>query len=74
MTGHCLIDKIRISELRKTTNLEPIMDSIRIKTLKLYGHVKRSSTGVSKLCLEGNVPGKRKRGKPQSRWRDNIIK
>ena len=39
----------------------------------IYGHIKRSTTGVSKICLEGMIEGKRNRGKPKTRWRDNIL-
>ena len=55
------------------TKTVPLFAKIRSKTLKLFGHIKRSSIGLSKLCLEGNVQGKRKRGRPRSRWRDNVI-
>ena len=73
ITGHRLIDKTRITTLRSKTSLTPLFDKIKCKTLKLYGHVKRSTKGVSKICLEGMVEGKRSRGKPKTRWRDNIL-
>ena len=73
ITGHRLIDKTRITTLRNKTSLTPLFDKIKCKTLKLYGHVKRSTTGVSKICLEGMIEGKRNRGKPRTRWRDNIL-
>ena len=72
ITGNRLIEKIRISTLRNITSLPPLFDMIKSKTLKLFGHVKRSSVGFSKLCFEGMVDGKRGRGKPRQRWRDNI--
>ena len=71
--GHRLIDKIRITTLRNKTSLIPIFDVIKSRTLKLFGHVKRSSLGLSKLCFEGMVQGKRSRGKPKQRWRNNIL-
>ena len=73
ITGHRLIDKTRITTLRNKTSLTPLFDKIKCKTLKLYGHIKRSTTGVSKICLEGMIEGKRNRGKPRTRWRDNIL-
>ena len=73
ITGRRLIDKTKITTLREITKTVPLVAKIRSKTLKLFGHIKRSSIGLSKLCLEGNVQGKRKRGKPKARWRDNII-
>ena len=29
-------------------------------------------SGLSKICLEGAVEGKRNKGRPKKRWRDNI--
>ena len=73
ITGHRLIEKTKITTLRAKTSLPLLFDKIRSKTLKLYGHIKRSSSGVSKLCLEGMIQGQRRRGKPKMRWRDNIL-
>ena len=73
ITGHRLIEKTGISTLRNKTSLPPLLDKIKSKTLKLFGHIKRSSVGLSKLCFEGMVQGKRSRGKPKTRWRDNIL-
>ena len=73
LTGHRQSDKIRITTLREMTKTTALFDKIKSKTLKLFGHIKRSNTGLSKLCLEGLVPGKRSRGKPRLRWRDNVI-
>ena len=73
ITGKRLIDKTKITTLRELTNTVPLFAKIQSKTLKLFGHIKRSNIGLSKLCLEGNVQGKRSRGKPRLRWRDNII-
>ena len=58
ITGHRLVDKIKISTLRNKTSLPSLFDKIKSKTLKLFGHVKRSSVGLSKLCFEGMVEGK----------------
>ena len=52
ITGHKLIDKIRISTLRNTTTLPPLFDNVKSKCLKLFGHVKRSEVGLSKICFE----------------------
>ena len=72
IVGKRLIDKTRISTLREKTLLPPLSCKIKSKTLKLFGHVKRSTSGLSKLCFEGMVQGKRSRGKPKQRWRENI--
>ena len=68
--------KTRISTLREITSLPPLFGKIKSKTLKLFGHVKRSTTGLSKLCFEvcfeGMIQGERSRARPKHRWRDNI--
>ena len=73
ITGHRQIDKIRITTLRQMTGTHALFNKVKSKTLKLFGHIKRSDRGLSRLCLEGLVPGKRNRGKPRARWRDNIM-
>ena len=55
ITGHRLIEKTKISTLRELTSLPPLFDNIKSKTL--FGHIKRSSVGLSKLCLEGMIQG-----------------
>ena len=72
MTNHRLTDHIEIKELRRLTSLKPIMAIIKSRTLKLFGHIKRSQIGLTKLCLEGLVEGKRSRGRQLKRSRDNI--
>ena len=72
MTNKRLIDRIKIEDLLKTMKLTPAMSIIKSKSLKLFGHIKRSESGYSRLCLEGMVEGKRNRGRQPKRWRDNI--
>ena len=72
MTNKRLIDHTKITDLLTTTKLTPITPIIKSKTLKLYGHTKRSKNGLSKLCLEGMIEGKRNRGRQRKRWCDNI--
>ena len=73
ITGHRLINKVRILTLRQMTKTNPLFDTIKSKSLKLFGHIKRSNKGLSKICLEGLIPRKRNPGKPKLRWRDNIL-
>ena len=72
MTNKKLIDHTKIEDLLEMTKLSPVMPTIRSRCLKLFGHTKRSESGLSKLCLEGMVEGKRNRGRQPKRWRDNI--
>jgi hypothetical protein len=74
ITGKRLEDRVKIETLREMTKLQPIVCKIKNISLKLFGHVKRSTTGLSKICLEGMIPGKRNRGRPHHRWRDHILK
>ncbi len=52
----------------------PLVSQIKSRVLKLFGHIKRSQKGVSKICVEGKIPGKRGRGHPPTRWLDNVKK
>ena len=74
ITGKRLIDKVKIKTLQEITQLQPITNKIKSISLKLFGHIKRSTCGLSKICLEGMIPGKRNRGRPHGRWRDQILK
>ena len=72
MSNKRMSDHTRIEDLYRTIKLTPIISTIKSKVLKLYGHTKRCTQGVSKICLEGMIEGKRSRGKQPKRWRDNI--
>ena len=69
MTSHTLLDKVTITTLRQATGLQPIVSCLK---LKLFGHIRRSSTGLVKVCVEGMIQGKRSRGRPRRRWIDDI--
>ena len=71
MTRCRLIDHIPLRELRRRTNIKTLSSHIIARKLKWYGHVKRSQLPV-KVTVEGLVEGKRKRGRPRRRWRDDI--
>ena len=72
MTNKRLTDHVRIQSLLDMTGLTPIVPLIKSKTLKLFGHIKRSKKGLSKICLEGMITGKRSKGSQRKRWHDNI--
>ena len=74
MTNRTLLDHVKILELRETTGLDPLVCVVKSRVLKLYGHIKRSQKGLSRVCIEGLVPGKRSRGRPPTRWFDNVKK
>ena len=74
MTNKTLLDHEKITDLRATTGLKPLVCVIKSRVLKLFGHVKRSQKGLSKVCIEGKVQGKRGKGRPPTRWLDSIKK
>ncbi len=54
-----LSDDMRIEGLLQTTELTPIISTIKSKVLKLHGHTKRCNQGVRvrKICLERMIEG-----------------
>lgn len=71
MTRTRLIDHIPLTELRQRTELEPIITDIIKRKMRWYGHIKRSDLPV-RQTIEGLAAGKRSRGRPRRRWRDDI--
>ena len=71
MTNHLLSDRVPIAQLQQTTNLNSIDKTVKMRKLKWFGHMKRSSYPV-KQVFEGLINGNRGRGRPQRRWRDDI--
>ena len=65
MTSHTMLDKVKITTPRQHTNLRPLASFLKEKKLKLFGHIKCSSKGLAKVCLEGKVLGKRSKGRPR---------
>ena len=72
ITGVKLQDHVTITSLRSRTKIPSIEREIKERKLRLFGHLKRQETGLVKMCIEGMVNGKRKIGRPQRRWRDDI--
>ncbi|KAG1666792.1 Zinc finger C2HC domain-containing protein 1A [Nymphon striatum] len=48
-----------------------LLNIVKERKLKYYGHIKRHQT-VQRITLEGKVEGKRSRGKQRLKWEDNI--
>ena len=48
-----------------------LLQIVKSRKLKWFGHTTRSQ-GLSKVILQGTVPGQRKRGRPKKKWTDNI--
>ena len=67
------IDRILINTLLMMTRLTPVSTLVKHKKLTWFGHLKRSNLPVMAV-YEGMVSGKRHRGRPIQRWRNNIYK
>ena len=50
---------------------EELLTSVRKRILRWFGHVTRGG-GLTNTCMQGTVPGKRRRGRPKRSWKDNI--
>ena len=72
MTRTRLRDKVSIVRLYTKTNLKPLLPEVKRRKLKWYGHLRRSRLPV-RTTVEGMVQGKRRSGRPNRRWRDDIL-
>ena len=68
VTNQEIIDRISSS---LTSPFTDILTTVKRRKLKCYGHVTRGD-GLDKIILQGNVEGKRSRGRPKKQWIDNI--
>ena len=71
MCGVTRKDKIRNEHIRGTTKVAQASRKITERRLKWYGHVMRMEEDhVVKRVTTKAIPGKRKRGRPKTRWKD----
>ena len=72
--GVSRLDKIRNTIIRDTLGLKhTVTDKITQKRLRFFGHVQRMGNDrYPKIVLEGNVHGKRPRGRPPKKWLDTV--
>ena len=71
MCGVTRKDKIRNEHIRGTTKVAQASRKITDRRLKWYGHVMRMEEDhVVKRVMTKAIPGKRKRGRPKTRWKD----
>ena len=65
-------DKIRNKHARGSVNVAPVTKKMTEKRLKWYGHVKRRDEGyMLRRMLDALLPGKRRRGRQKTRWKDS---
>ena len=71
--GVTLRDRMRSNDIRSELGVENITSRIRTSRLRWFGHVKRmKETSWARRAMEMEVDGRRSRGRPSLRWRDNI--
>ena len=73
MCGVTRRDKIRNKHIRGTDNKSgaSAQENYRKKRLKWYGHVRRmKEEHIVRRMFDVDIPGKRRRGRPNLRWKD----
>ena len=64
-------DKIRNEHIRGTARVVQASKKITEKRLKWYGHVRRmKEEHIARRMLDVEILGKRRRGRPNLRWKD----
>ena len=71
MCGVTRKDKIRNEHIRGTTSVAQASKKITERKLNWYGHVmRRDGEHILRKVLRADIQGKRKRGRPKTRWKD----
>ena len=67
-------DKIRNNIIKQKLNVtRSLLEDIKTKQLKWYGHVQRMEDGrLPKKVMKWSSPGRRKRGRPELTWAEEI--
>ena len=71
MLGLTRKDRVRNEEVRRRLGTRELSGRCRQARLKWYGYEKRrEEDNVCRKTMEMALPGKRKRGRPKTRWKD----
>ena len=71
--GVTLFNKLRSSEIRKSSNIEPLLLPIERSQLRWFGHASRmAQERLPKQALLANANGGSSVGRRRSRWTDYI--
>ena len=71
--GKTRLDHIRNEDIRKEAHVKPVEIFLENKRLKWFGHcLRREPNHICAKALRLEVCGRRNRGRPRKRWRDNI--
>ena len=73
MCGVTRKDKISNEHIRGTTRVAHASKKITERRLNWYGHAtRRDGEHILKKVLRADTPGKRKRGRPKTRWKTRV--
>ena len=67
-------NRIPIDQLLSLTGLEPITKTIVRRVAIWIKKIPEVSHETVNICMNGAVNGKRVRGRPRTRWKDNLKK
>ncbi|XP_063613758.1 uncharacterized protein LOC134786991 [Penaeus indicus] len=71
--GVTLRERERSTDIRRELGVSDINEKVKEIRMRWYGHVKRREEGhPAKEAMESIVPGRRPRGRPNKRWRENV--
>ena len=71
--GKTRLDHIRNEDIRKEAHVKPVETFLENKRLKWVGHcLRRERNHVCAKSLRLEVSGRRSRGRPKKRWRNNV--
>ena len=71
--GKTRLDHIRNEDIRKEAHVKPVETFLENKRLKWFGHcLRRERNHICAKSLRLEVSGRRSRGRPKKRWRDNV--
>ena len=67
------LDHMRNEDIRKEADVKPVETFLENKRLKWFGHcLRRERNHICAKSLRLDVSGRKSRGRPKKRWRDNI--
>ena len=67
------LDHMRNEDIRKEAHIKPVETFLENKRLKWFGHcLRREHNHICAKSVRLDISGRRSRGRPKKRWRDNI--
>ena len=74
MSGVTRKDRIRNEVIRGTVKVTSVSKKVQEARLRWFGHVMRREEGsCERQIIDMEVGGRRKRGRPKTRWKDCIV-